>query len=97
MTSFEVWAPGKTVRLLVDGEEREMEPGDDGWWRLDVPGAGHGSDYAYQLSGEESPLPDPRSAWQPHGVHGEEPEGEQTIPVTSGLKTQPQPEMQVGD
>lgn len=29
----------------------------------------HGDDYALSLGGGE-PLPDPRSAWQPHGVHG---------------------------
>ena len=27
-------------------------------------------DYAFVLDGEEPALPDPRSAWQPHGVHG---------------------------
>jgi maltooligosyltrehalose trehalohydrolase len=70
MTIFEVWAPGKSVRLLVDGSEHTMESADDGWWRLDVPGAGPGADYAYRLPDEDTPLPDPRSAWQPHGVHG---------------------------
>jgi maltooligosyltrehalose trehalohydrolase len=70
MTVFEVWAPAKTVRLLVDGQDREMERGDNGWWRLDVPSAGPGSDYAYVLSEHDSPLPDPRSRWQPGGVHG---------------------------
>jgi len=27
-------------------------------------------DYAFVLDGQEPALPDPRSAWQPHGVHG---------------------------
>jgi maltooligosyltrehalose trehalohydrolase len=67
---FEVWAPEKTVRLRVGGEDRPMERGDDGWWRLDVPSAGPGTDYAYLLDGVEAPLPDPRSRWQPDGVHG---------------------------
>jgi maltooligosyltrehalose trehalohydrolase len=70
MTAFEVWAPEKTVRLLVDGQDREMERGADGWWRLDVPQAGPGSDYAYVLPNHDAPLPDPRSRWQPGGVHG---------------------------
>jgi len=35
MTLFEVWVPEKTVKLRVGGEDREMERGDDGWWRLD--------------------------------------------------------------
>ncbi|MGK5677950.1 malto-oligosyltrehalose trehalohydrolase [Actinoplanes sp. URMC 104] len=70
MTQFEVWAPEKTVRLRVDGQDREMERGEDGWWRLDVPSAGPGADYAYLLPDTENPLPDPRSPWQPDGVHG---------------------------
>jgi maltooligosyltrehalose trehalohydrolase len=70
MTLFEVWVPEKTVRLRVAGEDRAMERGDDGWWRLDVPSAGPGSDYAYLLPDAASPLPDPRSPWQPQGVHG---------------------------
>jgi maltooligosyltrehalose trehalohydrolase len=70
VTRFEVWAPEKTVRLRIDGTVREMERGDDGWWRADVPEAGHGTDYAYLLADHDDPLPDPRSAWQPEGVHG---------------------------
>ncbi|MGH7266012.1 MAG: malto-oligosyltrehalose trehalohydrolase, partial [Candidatus Rokuibacteriota bacterium] len=38
-----------------------------GWWTAEVPGAG--ADYAFALDGGPA-LPDPRSAWQPHGVHG---------------------------
>ena len=70
MTLFEVWVPEQTVRLRTGGVEREMERGDDGWWRLDVPEAGPGSDYAYLLGDGDLALPDPRSAWQPEGVHG---------------------------
>ncbi|MFC7278073.1 malto-oligosyltrehalose trehalohydrolase [Paractinoplanes rhizophilus] len=69
MTLFEVWAPEKTVRLLVAGEERAMERDDSGWWRLSVE-APPGTDYAYVLPDSSSPLPDPRSPWQPDGVHG---------------------------
>src|SRR3954453_1166772 len=36
----------------------------------EVPGAGPGTDYAYVLSDHDIPLPDPRSPWQPGGVHG---------------------------
>ncbi|XVU23386.1 malto-oligosyltrehalose trehalohydrolase [Actinoplanes sp. CA-054009] len=69
MTLFEVWAPEKTVRLRIGEDVLDMERGDDGWWRLDVPSAGPGADYAYVLP-DSSPLPDPRSRWQPDGVHG---------------------------
>jgi maltooligosyltrehalose trehalohydrolase len=70
MTNFEVWAPDKTVKLRLYGEDRAMERGDDGWWRLDVPDAGPGTDYAYVLPDADTGLPDPRSRWQPQGVHG---------------------------
>lgn len=41
----------------------------NGWWSAGVPSAGPGTDYKFALN-ETDLLPDPRSAWQPHGVHG---------------------------
>jgi maltooligosyltrehalose trehalohydrolase len=41
-----------------------------GWWRVDVPSIGHGDDYAFVLEDATDGVPDPRSRWQPHGVHG---------------------------
>jgi maltooligosyltrehalose trehalohydrolase len=38
-----------------------------GWWSAEI--GGPGTDYALVLDGGQ-PRPDPRSAWQPHGVHG---------------------------
>ena len=70
MSRFEVWVPEKTVSLRVDGQDHAMERGEDGWWHADVPGAGPGTDYGYVLADGDSPLPDPRSLWQPDGVHG---------------------------
>ena len=70
MTLFEVWAPEKTVRLRIDGPDRDMERDEHGWWRADVPTAGPGTDYAFVLSDRDTALPDPRSRWQPGGVHG---------------------------
>ena len=46
-----------------------MTAGEGGWWRADVQDAGAGTDYAFSLDGGD-PRPDPRSAWQPHGVDG---------------------------
>jgi maltooligosyltrehalose trehalohydrolase len=37
----------------------------DGWFSAATP-LGRGADYAFRLDGGD-PLPDPRSAWQPHG------------------------------
>jgi maltooligosyltrehalose trehalohydrolase len=39
-----------------------------GWWSVDAPDVGPGTDYAFALDGGP-PLPDPRSPWQPHGIH----------------------------
>ncbi|HEX8345465.1 MAG TPA: malto-oligosyltrehalose trehalohydrolase, partial [Actinoplanes sp.] len=70
MTQFEVWVPEKQVKLRVGGADHEMERGADGWWRADVPSAGTGTDYSFTLSDHDGALPDPRSMWQPEGVHG---------------------------
>ncbi|MQA16612.1 MAG: malto-oligosyltrehalose trehalohydrolase [Pseudonocardiaceae bacterium] len=67
---FEVWAPQRRrVRVSVDGTEREMEPTAVGWWHATADSAGPGSDYVFLLDDDAEPLPDPRSAWQPNGVH----------------------------
>jgi maltooligosyltrehalose trehalohydrolase len=38
----------------------------DGWWHAEA----EGTDYAFLLDDDDNPLPDPRSLWQPQGVHG---------------------------
>jgi maltooligosyltrehalose trehalohydrolase len=66
---FEVWAPRpQTVLLDVAGDRYPMTRGDDGWWRSTVDVAAD-TRYGYVLDGSD-PLPDPRSARQPDGVHG---------------------------
>jgi maltooligosyltrehalose trehalohydrolase len=68
VTRFRVWAPRpRRVELVVGGERRDMAAA-GGWWEADAD-AGPGADYGYRLDGAD-PLPDPRSRWQPHGVHG---------------------------
>jgi maltooligosyltrehalose trehalohydrolase len=80
---FSVWAPERSavaVRVsTVDKDtvdkntvdkntvDHAMTAGGAGWWHADVPGAGPGTDYMFVLDGEA--LPDPRSRWQPNGVH----------------------------
>ncbi len=69
-----VWAPhARRVDVLVgpDDQPREVRALSgqaDGWWHddRDLP---HGTDYAFSLDGGPA-RPDPRSAWQPAGVHG---------------------------
>jgi maltooligosyltrehalose trehalohydrolase len=67
---FTVWAPlPQRVRVVVDGAEHELAQTTGGWWAAEVDGAGSGSDYAFLLDEDDIPLPDPRSRWQPNGVH----------------------------
>ena len=69
MHEFRLWAPvAERVELDLTGEVRPMESAEGGWWRLVVDEAGHGTDYTFRLDGGD-PLPDPRSPWQPGGVH----------------------------
>jgi maltooligosyltrehalose trehalohydrolase len=71
MTTFEVWAPNHDrVRLRARGNDHEMSLVGDGRWRVTVPDAGPGTDYGFLLGDDETPVPDPRSRWQPDGVHG---------------------------
>ncbi len=71
-----VWAPDArhvSVVLGPPNSERRQErlgPAGGGWWSCDVgPPSASPLDYAYRVDGE-GPWPDPRSAWQPYGVHG---------------------------
>ncbi|WP_232662127.1 malto-oligosyltrehalose trehalohydrolase [Pseudonocardia sp. TRM90224] len=71
MAEFAVWAPQREkVRVLVDGATHPMERVDAGWWRAEVRDVAPGTAYAFLLDDDETPLPDPRSLWQPTGVHG---------------------------
>ena len=70
MSVFEVWAPrAERVELVTGDERRALAQEEGGRWRLDAPDLGPGTDYAYSVDGGP-PRPDPRSRWQPHGVHG---------------------------
>jgi maltooligosyltrehalose trehalohydrolase len=67
---FTVWAPAaERVELVLDDRRAPMRPGGNGWWQVCVEGVGAGSRYAFSLDGGP-PRPDPRSAFQPDGVHG---------------------------
>ncbi|WP_030242374.1 malto-oligosyltrehalose trehalohydrolase [Streptomyces sp. NRRL S-350] len=69
MPVHEVWAPNATsgVSVEVDGKTHALArcADRDGWWSGEAPAG----DYAFRLDGGP-PLPDPRSAWQPHGPDG---------------------------
>lgn len=70
MALTRLWAPfPRNVLMVVGGKPSPMVKEDRGWWTLDSPYIVHGTDYAFVLDGSD-PLPDPRSPWQPYGVHG---------------------------
>jgi len=76
MHHFKVWAPRvKRVQVQVGGKVYEMtgpntDPEDLGCWEVTVEDAHPGDDYGYLLDGDAHAWPDPRSPWQPSGVHG---------------------------
>jgi len=63
--------PNPLTNEANDPSYRGATQGGDygGWWAIEVPWAAPDADYAFVLDGE-GPLPDPRSLWQPYGVHG---------------------------
>jgi maltooligosyltrehalose trehalohydrolase len=66
VTEVRVWAPKPSTVELVEGDRRTpMRSETGGWWSGELTG----TDYAFSLDGGD-PRPDPRSGWQPHGVHG---------------------------
>jgi maltooligosyltrehalose trehalohydrolase len=71
MHEFKVWAPlAKRVAVTTGAETLEMNgPGEAGWWSVAVESARHGSGYGFLLDEDPTPYPDPRSLWQPDGVH----------------------------
>ena len=76
MHRFEIWAPlpQKVAVKINDAEKaivRPMDgPDDQGWWHLDVEEASPGTDYCFLIDDDQTGYPDPRSQWQPPGVHG---------------------------
>jgi maltooligosyltrehalose trehalohydrolase len=69
---FTVWAPRAMKAVVkVNGVAHSMEgPDRRGWWKACIKDVPAEADYTYQLNDDALDLPDPRSLWQPHGVHG---------------------------
>ena len=70
MTEIRVWAPNAR-QVVIESQNRtvNMARNPAGWWSAEAPFICHGVDYAFRIDGE-GPFPDPRSGWQPEGVHG---------------------------
>jgi len=71
MHEFVVWAPNvkKIAVKLGDTLHAMSGPDECGYWRATVADAEYGNDYAFVLDDDPKPYPDPRSQWQPNGVH----------------------------
>jgi maltooligosyltrehalose trehalohydrolase len=70
MHTFELWAPvADNVVLRIGDRTHVMERINGGCWAVTVPDAAPGADYSFIVDGSK-PMPDPRSEYQPSGVHG---------------------------
>jgi len=72
MAPYRVWAPlADRASVKASGEVFPMERDGkiEGWWSAPGRIARPGEDYTFSIDGGPD-LPDPRSGWQPHGVHG---------------------------
>jgi maltooligosyltrehalose trehalohydrolase len=66
---YRVWAPrAARVVLALEGDRLPMTRDDGGWWTANRE-MRDSERYAYIVDGE-GPFPDPRSMFQPSGVHG---------------------------
>jgi maltooligosyltrehalose trehalohydrolase len=72
MHEFRVWAPkARKVAVKIGEKTHPMRgPSERGWWSVSVEQAGPGTDYGFVLEDDPKAWPDPRSQWQPNGVHG---------------------------
>ena len=63
-----IWAPfASDVEILGPSGTHAMTRTLRGWWQTDLT-LSEGDDYWFYIDGER--IPDPRSPWQPEGVHG---------------------------
>jgi malto-oligosyltrehalose trehalohydrolase len=68
-TRFRLWAPAaKRVDLLLE-KPHALRRGDDGWYSVEISGAGAGTRYKFRID-DEIDVPDPASAFQPEDVSG---------------------------
>jgi maltooligosyltrehalose trehalohydrolase len=66
---FQIWAPrANALSIDIFGGLTPCERDDSGWWTADLALL-HGADY-FLVVDDKQRVPDPRSSWQPHGVHG---------------------------
>ena len=70
MHTFEVWSPAaRTMEVKIGKQKFPLSKRRRGWWSGSVDIAAPDTGYQFIVNGEEPGLPDPRSPWQPDGVH----------------------------
>jgi maltooligosyltrehalose trehalohydrolase len=86
---FSLWSPvAKSVELCVGAERHAMRKVAGDYWEADVNVLPGGIRYRYSIDGGP-PLPDPTSAWQPDGVHGDSWAGPLPAPPKPLAKSRP--------
>jgi maltooligosyltrehalose trehalohydrolase len=72
MHEFRVWAPNaRQIAVKIGDATYPMRgPSERGWWSAAVEPAGPGTEHGFVVDDDPMAWPDPRSQWQPHGVHG---------------------------
>ncbi len=69
MHTFSVWAPkARTVAVRIESTSYPLQESERGWWKGRVEDATSGTKYSFEVDG--NPIPDPRSSFQPQGIHG---------------------------
>jgi maltooligosyltrehalose trehalohydrolase len=70
MHTFNIWAPNAESMAVKIREKRQpMQSEEGGWWTARIEEAGPGTDYSFVIDDGDA-VPDPRSPWQPYGIHG---------------------------
>jgi len=70
MVKMKVWAPkAQKVVLSIDGRFINLSEDNHGWWSVETSEICHGTTYSFFVD-DQGPFPDPRSPYQPKGVHG---------------------------
>ncbi|HKX65811.1 MAG TPA: malto-oligosyltrehalose trehalohydrolase [Intrasporangium sp.] len=70
ISPIRVWAPdAKIVECVVEGNRHAMSAEEGGWWSWTPTACDGPVDYLFAVDARD-PVPDPRSPWLPHGVHG---------------------------
>ena len=69
MTNFRVWAPfAQEVEFCTNDSSYKMEKESHGWWKYVLKNPDQKVLYSFKVDGK-GPFPDPRSRFQPNGVH----------------------------